>query len=150
MVQDVSAFGFEINVIASNTFPQGFPVTQFADDTDPFDNPDLKIADTKMGINGDLITYSVASPIIIKVAVVPGSLDDQNLAALAQANRVGKGKTSAQDIISIAAQYPQGTTKQINGGKMTDAPVLSSLASAGRLKSKVYSFAFESTVGDPA
>lgn len=149
-MQDISAFGTALNIVASNTFPNGFTVTQFADDADPFDSADLKIADQKMGVNGDMITWSVASPIMLKIAVVPQSDDDQNLEILLDANRVAAGKTSAQDAITITASYPTGPRKQLTSGRIVTGPVLSSLAAVGRLKSKVYEFAFEQTSGGPA
>ena len=149
-MQDISGFGFIVNVRASTTFPNGFDVTQFADDADPFDAPDLKVADSKMGLNGDLITWSVATAVQIKIAVVPGSQDDQNLAALLLANKVGAGKASAQDAITLTGTYPTGPRKTLTPGRITDGPIASSVSSAGRLKSKVYTFTFENVAGNAA
>src|SRR4051812_24242460 len=104
----------------------------------------------KMGLNGTLITWSVAAPIEIKVAVVPGSLDDQNLAILLEANRVGRNKSSAMDRITLTATYPTGPRKTLSPGRITGGPVASSVAAAGRLKSKTYTFTFENTSGNPA
>lgn len=143
MTTDISGFGAEVQVKASETFPSGFGVTQFADDADPFDIPSLQIADKAMGLNGDLITWSKANPILITLNVVPGSEDDSNLAILLEANRVGKGKTSARDTITIVAAYPNGGTLTLSEGKITDGMPGNSIASAGRLKSKAYQFAFE-------
>ena len=39
MALDVSGFGLVVNLIASNTFPAGLVLTQFAADTDPLDLP---------------------------------------------------------------------------------------------------------------
>jgi hypothetical protein len=150
-MEDISAYGIGVRVVASNTFPAGFDVTQFADDADPFDFPDIKIADKKMGVNGDLVVWSVASPIEFTLSVVPGGTDDQNLAILLEANRVGAGKLSAQDVIQVTGTYPQdGKPIILTNGKLTDGPVASSASSAGRLKSKVYKFAFENRAGSPA
>lgn len=150
MSQDISGFGFAVNVVADTTFPSGFLVTQFADDSDPFDTPAIKIADSKMGLNGDLIKWSVATPIEISIGVVPGSDDDTNLAILLEANRVSAGKQSAQDEITMTAIYPQGNSVTVTGGIITEGPVSSSVASAGRLKSKTYKFTFEARSGAPA
>lgn len=149
-MDDISGYGLTANIVASNTFPQGFDVTQFADDADPFDFPEMKIADAKMGLNGDLITYSIATPIAFKIAVVPGSDDDANLAVLFEANRVGKNKQSAQDVISITGIYPQSKAIMLTSGKITDGPPASSVAAVGRLKSKTYSFMFENRAGNAA
>lgn len=143
MANDISGFGLQVQVNASVTFPSGFTVTQFADDGDPFDIPSIQIMDKAMGLNGDLITWSKANPINITVNVVPAGDDDKNLAILLEANRVGKGKKSARDVITITGIYPDGSTINLTSGKITDGMPGSSVASAGRLKSKAYMFTFE-------
>ena len=150
MTQDVSGFGIRLNVIASSTFPVGFQVTQFADDADPFDIPAIQIADKAMGLNGDLIVWSTANPILVTINVIPGTDDDKNLAILLEANRVGRGKTSAQDAVTMTAIYPSGAPLTLTAGRITDGPTGSSVASAGRLKSKAYMFGFENRIGAPA
>lgn len=142
-MQDISGFGARVQVVASKTFPSGFTLSQFADDTDPFDFPSLQIRDKSMGLNGDLISWSKASAVPFAVAVVPGSEDDRNLQALFDANRVGKGKTSAADVVTITATYPDGKTVTLSEGVITDGPAGVGVASAGRLKTSTYQFAFE-------
>jgi tail fiber protein gp32 len=143
MTTDVSGFGSQVQVKASNTYPQGFVISQFADDADPFDIPSMQIADKAMGLNGDLIVWSKANPLMITINVVPNSEDDVNLSVLLEANRVGKGKTPARDEITIVAAYPNEGTLTLTGGIITDGAPGNSIASAGRLKSKAYQFAFE-------
>lgn len=143
MSNDVSGFGARVTLIASATFPQGVNLSQFADDADPFDIPSMNIGDTAMGVNGDLVTWSKANPAKVTLALIPQSDDDRNMAILFEANRVGRGKTSAGDIITLSAVYPDGTTKTFTGGKLTDGQPGSSVSSAGRMKSKAYMFHFE-------
>lgn len=143
MASNISGFGINIQLIASKTFPTGITLTQFADDSDPFDVPSLQIADKAMGVNGDLITWSKANPIISTLGVIPDSDDDINLAILLEANRVAKGKTSALDSITLTGIYPDGSTVTLSNGTITDGMPTNAVASAGRLKSKVYSFAYE-------
>lgn len=142
-MQDISGFGARVTVTASKTFPSGFALSQFADDTDPFDTPSIQIRDKAMGLNGDLITWSKAQPLPVTLAVVPGSDDDRNLAALYDANRVGRGKLSAADVITVTVAYPDGRTKTYQQGVITDGPSGMGIASAGRLKTSSYQFAFE-------
>lgn len=144
MAKDISGFGARVRVVASKTFPQGFDLTQFADDTDPFDIPSTQIRDKAMGLNGDLITWSKAAPLGITLAVVPNSEDDRNMAALYDANRVARGKTSAADVVTVTVVYPDGRTLTLKDGAITDGPPGLSVASAGRLKTASYQFAFES------
>lgn len=146
-MENISGFGLVVNVLASNTFPVGLLITEFADDSDPFDLPSLQIADKAMGLNGDLIIWSKANPIIVTLNVIPGSYSDINLATLLEANRVGRGKTGARDIITLIGTYPSLNVVSLTNGAITDGIPSSSVASAGRLKSKSYSFSFENKTG---
>lgn len=146
MSQDISGFGLQINLKASVTFPQGIVLTQFSDDQDPFDSPSIQITDKAMGLNGDMVTWSKANPILATVSLIAGSDDDRNLAVLFEANRVGKGKNSVRDILTLTAIYPDGRTVTYTEGKITDGMPSNGVASAGRLKSKSYQFAFENKV----
>lgn len=143
MTIDVSGFGLQIQTVASVTFPAGFTVSQFADDGDPFDLPSIQIADKAMGLNGDLVTWSKASPLTITVNLIPNSDDDKNMSILCDANRIGRGKSSARDVITMTGIYPDGSTITLTGGKITDGMPGNGVASAGRLKTKAYMFAFE-------
>lgn len=142
-MQDISATGISLLIKASVTFPNGFTVTQFADDADPFDLPSLEIAATAMNVNGVLVTWSSPQPINPSLNVIPGSEDDNNLATLFEANRAAQGKTVARDIVTIVANYPDGSTVTLSNGKMINGFPGKSVASAGRMKSKAYSFMFQ-------
>lgn len=143
MAQDISGFGIKLWLIASNTFPAGFPITQFADDADPFDLPSLQIADTGMGVNGDLVKWSKAMPVKVTLSVVPDSIDDISLGILFDSNRAAKGHRGARDVLTLTAIYPDGRSLLLTEGIITDGMPSSSVASAGRLKSKTYGFTFE-------
>lgn len=147
MSNDISAFGLRVVVTASETFPSGVTFTQFADDADPLDLPSMQIRDKAMGINGDLITWSKANPINMTLNLVPGSDDDRNAAVLFEANRVGKGKQGARDVIDATVIYPDGTAISVTQGAITDGMPGNSAASSGRLKSKAYAFTFENMNG---
>jgi hypothetical protein len=147
MTQNISGFGVVVNLVASTTFPVGITITQFADDSDPVDFGSVKIADTAMGLNGDLLRWARAVALPVVLNVVPGSDDDVNLGILADANRVGQGKVSAYDSITLTVVYPDGTTTTYTGGIITDAMFSKSISSAGRLKTKPYAFSFETKIG---
>ena len=142
-MEEISVFGLSANIVASNTFPNGFTVTSFADDADPLDSPDLEIADTAMGPNGDGLTWSRPMMLEMSFNVIPQSQDDLNLQAMVDANRVAKGKSSAKDIVNIVLKYPNGMTVTGSSGKMVAGPVVPSGTSAGRMKTKRYAFRFE-------
>lgn len=146
-MQNISGFGLIANVRASRTFPLGIALTQFADDSDPLDIPGLQIADSAMGLNGDLISWSIANPIQVTLNLVPGSIDDIEMSILLEANRVGRGKVGARDVITLTLVYPSGNVVTLTSGIITDGTPSSAVASAGRLKSKSYSFKFEGKTG---
>ena len=142
-MDDISVFGARVQLRASQTFPAGIDLTQFADDADPFDLPSMQIRDKSMGLNGDLIVWSRATAIPCAIALIPSSEDDLNMAVLFEANRVGKGKTGARDVITLTVSYPDGAVWTATSGTMTDGMPGRGVASAGRIKTNVYQFAFE-------
>lgn len=144
---NITGFGAVVTIKASNTFPVGFVITQFADDADPIDILSLQAGDSTMGLNGDLISWSKANPIKASISVVPNSIDDINLSILFEANRVGKGKQGAKDIITLNIVYPFGNFVNLTNGIITDGMPGNSISTEGRLKSKTYSFSFENKVG---
>ncbi len=144
MANNVTGFGFVVSIIASVTFPTGFTFTQAADDADSMDFASVKIGDAQMGVNGDMIIYNKAVPLPMVVNVIPGSVDDINLQTLANANRVSQGKNSANDVITATIVYPDKTIVILNNGVITDAQFGKAIAGSGRLKTKQYSFLFQS------
>jgi len=145
MTTDVSGFGLQIRLRASRTFPQGITLTQFSDDADALDAPSVEIGGAAKGLNGDLITWSIANPTALTINVIPGSEDDKNLSALFSANFPQRGKTANKDIIDITVNWPDGSIDNHTGGVMTNGMPGQSVASAGRKKTRAYAFAFEGT-----
>lgn len=144
---DVSGFGAVVNIVASNTFPVGITITQFSNDADPMDMAAVKIADTAMGVNGDLIVWAKAVPLPLVLSVVPGSQDQINLQILADANRVAQNKSSAADVITATVIYPDGSVTTLISGRITDAMFGKSISGDGRIKTKVYTFMFSDKIG---
>ncbi|USN16328.1 hypothetical protein PLUTO_00120 [Luteibacter phage vB_LflM-Pluto] len=142
-MQNISGYGLVLRITASVTFPNGFDVTAFADDADAIDSPDITIADTGMGLNGDMTTWSRPQPIELAVAVIPNTDDDTNLGLIHEANRVAKGKSGARDLINIAGRYPSGKLISLSNGIMIVGPSLPSVANAGRIKTRTFRFRFE-------
>lgn len=144
-MQDISGFGIRLQLVASVTFPAGINLSQFADDGDSLDVPTQQIADKAMGVNGDLVVWSKANPLVVTINIIPGSDDDRNLSVLLEANRVARGKRGVRDTITMTAIYPDETTQTWSLGRITDGIPGKALASSGRMKSKPYQFAFENT-----
>jgi hypothetical protein len=142
-MKNISGFGTVVQIRASNTFPIGFPVTQFADDADSLDIPSVQIADKASGLNGDLVAWSKANPIPVTLNIIPNSDDDKNLSILFEANRVSRGKRSANDVITMTVIYPDGSKTIFKEGIITDGMPGRSISNAQRQKTKAYVFAFE-------
>lgn len=140
---DLSTTGFALRVVASNTFPQGFTVTAFASDSDPWDSPSLDVATVEMDLNGNMNSWSTPVPMTRNVGLTPGTEDERNMRALYEANRVGRDKRSARDEITIVATWPDGSTETMGGGKIINGPSGNSTTQAARMKSVTYGFAFE-------
>lgn len=150
MSQNVSGFGAVVTLVASETFPAGIVISQFANDADPIDFPAVKIGDVAMGLNGDLISWSKAAPLPIVLNVIPGSNDDVNLSILYSNNRVGQGKISTQDVLTLSVVYPDGSTVVLSQGKTTDATFGKSIAAEQRLKTRPYNASFQNIVSTEA
>lgn len=145
-MQDVGGFGTEVIIFASITFPNGLPISQFADDADPIDSPSIQISDKAMGLNGDFIRWGKAIPVGLTLNVIPGSDDDLNLNLLFSSNQVGKGRRPVNDVITAVVSYPDGTVKSFMAGGAMDYVPANSISSSARMKSKPYVFAFETVV----
>jgi hypothetical protein len=141
---DISATGFSALIKASKTFPGGFLVSAFADDQDTFDLPVVNAAESAMDINGNLISWSTPEPAQLTISVIAGSPADNNLSILLDANTASKGRRHAGDVITIIGSYPDYSTVTARNGKILSGPRGKSVASAGRIKSNSYVFAFES------
>jgi hypothetical protein len=145
-MKDVSGTGLSIVIKASNSFPTGFLCTAFADDTDPMDFPEVTITEYGMGLNGDLVTWSAPQPLQFSLSVIPGTEEDVALEYLYEANRVAKGKKSANDEITIIANYPDGTVKTLKPGRIVSGIPAKGVASGGRIKTSTYGFVFENKI----
>lgn len=139
-MNDVSATGFGLVVKATKTFPSGILVNTFADDADPFDLPAVDIAATGSDVNGNMVTWSTPTPQAFTINVLPGSEEDENLSILLEANTAKRGRRHAGDVITVVATYGDGSTMTARNAKLTNGSRGNSVASAGRLKSKAYTF----------
>jgi len=145
-MKDVSGTGLSILVKASNTYPQGILCTCFADDSDPMDFPEVTITEYGMGLNGDLITWTSPQALPFSISLVPGTEEEIAMDFLLEANRAAKGKKSAKDVITIVANYPDGTRKTLKNGKIISGLPGKGVASGGRIKTPTYGFVFENKV----
>lgn len=140
---DVSATGFSLVIRGSETFPQGFELTAFADDQDPLSLPDTTSAEAAMDINGNLISWSTPQPQEVTINVLPDTREDYNLGVLLEANMAKRGRRPAGDVITLVAMYGNGAVTTARNGKILSGPRGTAVSSSGRLGSKSYTFTFQ-------
>jgi len=143
MAEDIAGFGTSVRILASNTFPVGIEVTEFADDADPLDIPSLIITASAMGLNGTKVNWTQANVILMTLNVIANSEDDRNLSLLFEANRAGRGKVSQKDVVTSMISYPDASLETLTGGSCDEFMPGKSISSEGRFKSKAYIFSFE-------
>ncbi|TBL36492.1 hypothetical protein EYY80_36545, partial [Klebsiella oxytoca] len=124
-------------------FPAGLPITTFSDEGDPLDLPTVNITQTAVDINGNLVSWSSPTPQTVTINVLAGSEEDENLAILFDANTARRGRRPASDVITLVASYGDGSITTARNGRITDGCRGNSVAGAGRLKSKQYTFIFQ-------
>ena len=146
MTINKSGTGLFVVLQTSVTFPVALTISQFADDSDPLDIGALTVADTAMGLNGDLLVWAKANPIQMTLNVIADTIDDENLQILGDANRVGQGKVVAGDIISATLAYPDGSLVQLTNGVIKTYMPGQSIAGSMRMKTKSYVFEFQNKV----
>lgn len=145
-MSDISGAGLKITIIASATFPQGFTVTEFASDTDPFIVEDVQVTQSEVGVNGDMVSWHRATIIPAEINVIPKTESDKNLKILVNANREAKNKMRVHDDIRIIASYPDGTVTTLKGGVVSEGSIAESVTNDGKIRSKNYKFQFPSVI----
>lgn len=145
-MEDISGIGITVTIFASKTFPAGLTISQFADDADPLDLPDVELLAEGMNVNGELVTWLTPKPLTVDINVIPNTEDAKNLDILFDANRPAYKKVAVRDLITFVVNYPDGKKKILNNGRPKTYAAASSIASAGRYKSRHYQFVFENKI----
>ena len=140
---NISGFGLKVSMIASNTFPVGILLTNFSDDQNAIELPDIDIADTAGSVNGELVTWSKFAAVKLIMSVIPDSPTDLQLAVLLSANRVSKNKVAARDIFQCGVVQGNNNFGTFVNGVITSGPPFNTIQSSGRMSSKKYTFTFE-------
>lgn len=142
MQTNISGFGTSVQLVASNTFPQGVTLAQAADDADFMDFAELVVAESGMGLNGNHVVWSKPGVIDFTINVVPTTTDDINLATLHEANRSAAGKKIARDVLTMVVTYPDGSVTTFGEGIIVSGIPALGTAQSGRFKTRPYKFRF--------
>jgi hypothetical protein len=144
---NISGFGLSIVVIAISSFPNGFALSEFADDTDPLTVDQLEPTGYEQLYDGSLFFYDKTAPIKVSVSVIPGSADDTNLKILLQGRKGSPPHLPIPDITSMVITYPDGGIVGFSKGSIVSGPLSDTVQSAGRKKSNTYDFIFDVFAG---
>lgn len=144
---NVGGFGSNLTIIALSSFPVGFSVSEFADDVDPVIFEDVETTGIEMLYDGSLFAFDKASPIVCRIAVVPGGDDDANLKILLQARKASISFLPLPDVTSMIITYGGGGRVMLTNGSIIAGPVADSIVQQGRKKGNVYTFAFGAYAG---
>ena len=145
MSYDISGVNSTLRITTSVTFPAGFTISDWADDADAIDITVKDIAEGGMGAGADAVYWAVPKLIEMTINVIPDGTSDINLQILAQANTAVKGKLLAKDVIvGTYVNQNDGKIVTFNNGRLTKAAPANSVAQNSKIKSKQYSFMFES------
>jgi hypothetical protein len=137
---DVSHNGYACFLAASKTtLGIPFPIMATPKDTDPFDMPNVDVADLEIGTNGDPISWTVINPMESTIALIPATGDYELLQKVADSNRAEKGKPSVRDLMTLTRTLPNGETITAKG-YLTNVPVAFSLSSSGKIKTPTFGF----------
>lgn len=146
MSVDISAMGLKVTLIALPSYPVGFTITQFADDGDSLNLPDMTIMQNGMGVNGDLVVWRTAVPCEIDINVIPDTDDCKNLENLFKLNMTQKNKVSTKDLITMMIEHPNGKIDMLTNGYIVRGKPVQDYSSNGRAKSRNFGFVFENNI----
>lgn len=139
---NISGTGSVALLVADKTFPQGVEISDFTTDEDPLQVSERSVGDLSVGLNGTATGWRKIEPISLTLSVQPNTPSDENLNILAKLNSVGSQRTAIQDAITLTFIYPDGRSVQLIDGVITTDPMMSGIASEGKIKAKRYSFKF--------
>ena len=146
MAVDVSALGIKATIVAIPSYPVGFTLTQFADDGDSINVPDLTTMQSGMGVNGDLVVWRVPTPVEIDVNLIPGTEECQNMENLFKLNMTQKNKVSSKDIITMTIEHPDGKISILTNGYIVGGKPIQDYSASGRAKTRTFRLYFENSV----
>jgi hypothetical protein len=146
-MQDVSAFGTTISILATQSFPIGFTVNKFADDKDPLKIEDIEATGYEFLIDGSLFIFDKAAVIKVQVAVIAASEDDINFKTMLMSRKGSSGVLGLPDVTTMTISYGNGGVVVFTNGSIVSGPLGDSIEQSGRHPSNTYTFVFSDFAG---
>lgn len=143
---DISGNGLSITVLALQSFPMGFSLSEFADDVDPLTVEVIEPFGFELLFDGDMFAFDKANVVKISVSVIAGSDDDINLKLLLQSKKGSKSILPIPDLTTMIVSYPSGRVI-LTKGTIFSGPLADSIEASGRKKGNTYTFVFAAFAG---
>jgi hypothetical protein len=141
-MENIGGFGTTVTILATKTFPVGFTLSKFSDDVAPIEFGESQVADHEFLVDGDIISFETATAVSVKVSVIPGTEDDENLNILLNSNKSIFRIGGFPDLMVMTINYPNQAPLVLNKGYIRSGPAGTSISEAGRGKGKQYEFIF--------
>lgn len=141
-MENISTFGLSAYLTATRTLPVGFLLKSWADDVDSVQVTEAETGQSKLDLNGTVISWTVATPLTVALSVIPNSADDDILSVIYSANRVSKTTPPVGDMVNLVLRYPNGGVRVFTAGRVISGPSAPTARAEGRMSSNTYTYAF--------
>lgn len=139
---DIGGFGTKIQIVAIQTFPLGFEVSEFADDIEPISITPIELIGFKRLYDGDIFFHKKNTPVEIEISVTPNSSSDINMKILLQTAGLNKKFSPVRDILTMVVGYGDGGKVVFSKGSIVSGPPADSITADKRKSSNTYKFVF--------
>ena len=146
-MERIDGFGLGVTIIALQSFPMGFALSQFADDVLPLEIEEVEPVGFDMLYDGSLFAFDKAAPIKVAVSVIPGTSDDINLKILLASRKAASSIIPLPDVTSMVITYGDGGRVLLSNGTILRGPLGDTITTGGRKKGNQYTFVFGSYNG---
>lgn len=146
MAVDISAMGIKATILAVPSYPVGITLTQFADDGDSLNIPDMTIMQSGMGVNGDMVVWRTAVPCEVDINLIPGTGECLAMENLFKLNMTQKNKVSSKDVLTMTINHPNGKIDILTNGYIIGGKPVQDYSSNGRAKTRTFRLVFENNV----
>lgn len=139
----------DVSFAGSTVTIAGITVSQFMDDANPVEFPDVEVSSVGVNCNGKMIRNAKPNIVTMSVTVIPGSNNDSALYELWKKYRVQDGKnnggqweTPLNASINIKTIGSRKSSYKFGGGTMVSGPGGPASTAEGKMQGRTYTFAF--------
>lgn len=145
-IYDVSFAGATITLSGGMGMPG--KITDFMDDANPVEFPDVEVTGAGANLNGNMIRYAKPNLVMMSITVIPFSEDDNALYNAWARYRVQNGNQGTaweQGITCIidTSQSARAGSRTLSNGTMISGPGGPASTAEGKMQGRTYTFAFQ-------